>query len=474
VQPAKSICQTIHFPKSITDYLVQRFPELIATLVTNDEVDATSFAAVPVAKQSADTAAALLGLNNPDVITVWCKSRDKRQGMCDQVLHMWHLPLASQLEFASKALSADSARQVLLSDWFADSAKLVAAPRADGAVIWQWLSSDAQGLSDDEWVQAVCLAASKHCSENYAPMYATVIHRPHLAQRLLEQDSLAALPAASMVPWIDPAFALERLASFDSSPMRIGLIPFMDHPALPSKFRAQAFDLAKSSNLLTAAFRAGCPSPGSLLDLGVPLGSLTDPLLVELVASRSLLTPYRISQLAQLASAPAANVQLLARASEAQRQMLQSSIGFLRPLVDLATRLDAKYELSAAAANFATTVSDFEERVRKQALVAALEKPSQHTTRRYRYTHSYGSSEHRDLTVDEVLDTPLEELPGKIAGYRVPMNAAEIATETFVSKLGDCTTEKSCKSWENFFQILPRSNSKLKLRQVLSSSVKLA
>lgn len=473
-QPAKSICQKIHFPKSTTDYLVARFPELVPFLVVNDEVDATSFSPIQAAKQPADTATALLGLNNPDVISEWCKSRDKRQGTCDQVLRSWHLPLASQLAFASKALSLDSARDALLSDWFSDKAKLDLAPRADGGVIWQWLASDPSGLSDEEWVRAVSLAASKLCHDGYAPMYAAIIHRPHLAPSLLELDSLAALLGASLVPWVDPSRALERLSAFNGSELRIGLIPFLDHPSLPSDARARGFDLARSNRLLNAAYRAGCPSPGSALDLGVPLGSLTDPLVVELVASRSLLAPHRVSQLAQLSSAPAANLQVLARLGEAPRQVLQASLGYIRPLAALAARLDAKEDLAATVPNFLTTVAEFDENVRKRALIAAMDKPSQHTSPRFRYTYSYGSSEYPDFTVDDVLDTPLEDLPGKIGGYRVPMNASEAATEAILSKLGDCTTEKSQKSWENFFQILPRSNAKLKLRQVLSSSVKLA
>jgi len=476
VQLVKVLCSTIHFPKKVSDYLVGRFPELVPLLVYNEQVEASSFAPVPASKQSADTAVALLGLNNPDAISEWCKSRDKRQGTCDQVLRSWHLPLASQLDFVSKALTEDSARSVLLSDWFSDKAKLIAASRADSSVIWQWLASDPVGLSDEEWVKAMCLASSKLCYDGYAPMYAALIHRPHLAQHLLESDSLAAVLATSMVPWIDPALALERLGSYKSetySVLRIGLIPFLDHPSLPTEFRTKGFALAAGNGLMPYVSRAGCPSPGSALDIGQPLGSLTDPLLVELVASRSLLTPHRVSQLVQLAAAPAAGLQVLARASEAPRSVLQGSIGFIRPLVALASRIGDREELGLTLPNHVSTVSDFEASVRMKALVGAMEKPKQHTVRRYRYTHQYGSSEYPDLTVEAVLDSPLEELAGKISGYRIPLNASEVATETIISKLGSGDSERSLSAWENFFQILPRTNAKIKFRQVLTSSVKL-
>jgi len=467
-----SFCTVFHFPKSVSDYLVARFPEYLPSLTSNNSVDPGSFDGVLVAKQPADVAENLLGMNNPDLVAAWCKSRDKRQGTCDKVLRYWYLPLDSQHAFASKALSQDSAREVLGSQWFADSAKLVAAPRAQAFTVWNWLESEPTSLTDAEWLQAFNLASASVQREQLSSCYSTLMQRPHLAQSLVTDGTPAARAlAVSMVPWIDPVSALERLAGEENMDLfRLGLLAMLDHPSLPHAVRKDGFELAARRGISRDVYRLGCPSPGSPLALGRPLGSLVDPLQVELAASRTLQHPHRMAQFAQLASAPAASEATLYRLDEVPARNGYMCPGFLQPIAALAKRVDGGHAFSVHARN---GIDSLAERNRLRELAEKLQVPTQHTSGRRDRAWWYGSSEKPPLTTKDVLESKLDEIVGKVVGYNVAENAAEVFSATVLEHLGDASDEVSQKHWESFVQLLPRTAGSMKFKSILSTAVRL-
>jgi len=467
-----AFCTVFHFPKSVSDYLVARFPEYLPNLSSNDSVDPGSFDGVLVAKQPADVAQNLLGMNNPGLVTTWCKSRDKRQGTCDKVLRHWYLPLDSQHAFASKALSQESARDVLRSAWFADSAKLVAAPRALAFDVWNWLESDPTSLTDAEWLQAFNLASASVQREQLSSCYSTLMQRPHLAQSLVADGTPAARAlAVSMVSWIDPVSALERLAGEENTDLfRLGLLAMLDHPSLPHAVRKDGFELAARRGVSRDVYRLGCPSPGSPLALALPLGSLVDPLQVELAASRTLQHPHRMAQFAQLVSAPAASEVTLYRLDEVSARNAYASPGFLQPLAALAKRVNGEHALSVHARN---VIDSLAERNRLRELAERLEVPTQHAPGRRERTWWYGSSDTPPLTAEDVLESQLDEVVSKVVGYHVAENAAEVFSATVLERLGDASDAVSQKHWESFVQLLPRTAGSMKFKSVLSTAVRL-
>lgn len=470
-----ALSTVFRFPKTVSDYLVIRFPGLIDKLVRNEHVSPTSFDDIVIAKQSSDVAECLLGMNNPRAVAEWCKSRDKRQGTCDQVLYAWHLPKDLQQEFASKALSDDTARELLDSKWFSDSAKLTAASRANPHAVWIWLESGAYGLTDDEWFTAFNLASKTVARENPFSCYSSLMLRPHLAARLVSEGvATASALAASMVPWIDPAVALERLATeTDPSTLRLGLLPLLDHPSLSTEFRTQGFALAASKGMLSDVYRLGCPSPGSPLDLGVPLGSLTDPHLVELVASRSLLNAHRVAQFVQACTSPAAPASVVYRMHDLPHRTMADSPGFAIPLEALAKR-HALTQVCERATHAVSAVGLLEERRRLQKLAADLKEPHQHSPgRRQHRTYWYGSNDAAPASTEELLNTPLDELAAKVVGYRVSPETSVVLSDLVVAKLGDASDEGSQKRWETFLQLLEKTSGSIKFGTVLSTATKL-
>jgi hypothetical protein len=470
-----TLSTVFRFPKTVSDYLVARFPGLIDRLVRNEHVSPSSFDGIAIAKQSSDVAEALLGMNNPQAIAAWCKSRDKRQGTCDQVLYSWYLPNDLQKDFASKALSSETAREVLESKWFSDSAKLTAAHRADPHQVWIWLESGAEGLTDDEWLMAFNLASKAVSRENPISCYASLMLRPHLAATLIaEGTATSAALAASMVPWIDPAVALERLAAeTDPSTLRLGLLPLLDHPSLSTEFRVQGFALAESKGMLSDVYRLGCPSPDSPLDLGVPLGSLTNPHLVELVVSRSMLHAHRVAQFAQACTSLAAPASVVYRMHDLPHRTTAASPGFALPLQALAKR-HMLAQVCERATHSNAVVNILEERRRAQKLAAELKEPHQHSPGRRQYrTYWYGSGDVAPATAEELLNTPLDELVAKVVGYRVDPNTSVIFSDLVIAKLGDASDEDSQKRWETFLQLLEKTKGSIKFGTVLSTATKL-
>lgn len=470
-----TLCTTVHFPSSVAEFLITRFPDLIGHLVHNDKIEPVSFSDVPAAKQSADTAAALLALKNPSTISEWCKSRDKRQITTEQVLRYWHLPLTDQLQFASKAVSADTARTALRSEWFSDKAKFAISIRANGSDVWDWLESEPAGLTDDEWFEAFVLAASS--ATDLTAAHSAMLQRPHLSARLVEHESgtVAAL-AVAMVPWISPDRALARIESMTGTSFESGLVAFVDHPSLPTEFRVKAFELAATRGVLEALHREGCPSPGSALDLGIPLSSIEDPLVLELVTMRSCMTPVRLSHFVQAVAAPAASSATVARCYSLPVSMLQTTVSFNRALLGLARRVgvDLCLQSSLTAEPQKRLLAAVSERAHSQAAAAALAEPTQHTAARSRYMYHYGNSDAPAPTPNSLLDTSIEELPGKISGYRSSTDAPEILSALLVERLGDGSDEKSKSNWENFFQLLSRTATTVKFKMVLNSASRLS
>jgi hypothetical protein len=435
-------------------------------------VEPSSFDGVLAAKQPADLAQNLLRLNNPDLVSTWCMSRDKRQGACDTVLRHWYLPLKEQHAFTSKALTSDTAREVMRSGWFADSAKLAASSRAVPSNIWNWLESEPVDLSDEEWCKAFNLASVSTSRDTLMAVYSTLMQRPHLAMTLVTDGTPAArVLAVSMVPWIKADAAIALLSEEkDTDLLRLGLLHMLDHPSLPHDARVAGFALAADRGVLHAVYRDGCPSPGSALALGVPLGSLLDPLQVELVASRAFAPAHRYAHFSQLATAPAASTAMLYRLNDVVYRSMQSSPGLVRPVAALAARVkehNAIARLGEVVRESAAT------RLAAQQHAAGLKKPFQHSVGRRSYTHHYGSSEVAHLTADDLLETKLEELTSKVAGYRVAENASEVLSTVLLDRLGDATDDVSKKCWENFLQLLPRTAGSVKLKALLTTSVRL-
>lgn len=470
----QTICTQISFPKPVADYLIERFPEHVSHLVVNSNLDPASFTSVSAAKASANFAEALVSLNNPDIISDWCKSRDKRQGVSDIVLRYWHLPKEEQLAYASKPLSEDSAREVLRSNWFADDVKLIAAQRASGLEIWSWLDSEPASLSDEDWIKAVSLASGKYVNEVLHQAYSTFMQRPHLAQRLLESDAPGlSMLAASMVSYIDPSVALDRIANVPPEWRKLGLIPFLDHPSLPRDIRVRGLSLADSCGLSEFVHRIGVPSPDSPMTLGVPLYELKDKTLVEMVAMRSLSTSTRIAQFVQLSQAPGAPGSILYRTMDIPRSMLHSSPSYLRPLKDLAKKTNTFEALTRGFGNVLEAFKQIEERNTSQALVSKLSKPMQHTPARRNYLYHYGDSNAKPPAPEDLLNSSFEDLPQLISGYRVSPESAKVCSTVMVERLGDGTTPDSLRRWENFFQLAPKMTSNMKFSAVLSMAVRL-
>lgn len=468
----KALSSVIHFPKTVSDYLVARFPESIRSLAVNEHVEPSSFDGVVVAKQPADLAQNLLGMNNPSLVATWCKSRDKRQGACDMVLRHWYLPLEDQHAFASKALTNDAAREVLRSKWFSDSAKLVAASRAFPFDIWNWLETDPADLSDEDWCKAFNLASVTTHRDQLTAVYSTLMQRPHLAMTLVADGTPATRAlAVSMVPWIDADTAITLLSEEkDTDLVRLGLLQMLDHPSLPHDARVAGFALATDRGVIRDVYRDGCPSPGSALALGVPLGSLLDPLQVELVASRAFTPAHRYAHFAQLVMAPAASASTLYRMNDVSYRSIQGSPGLARPIAALAARVggnDALTHLGEVAKESADS------RTRAQQHAAGLKAPFQHAEGRRTYTRWYGSSDVKSVTADEILETKLDELTAKVVGYRVAENAAEVLSAVVLERLGDATDDVSKKRWENFLQLLPRTAGSVQLKALLATSVRL-
>ena len=467
-----ALSSVIHFPKTVSDYLVARFPDTIRSLAVNEHVEPSSFDGVVVAKQPADLAQNLLGMNNPSLVSAWCKSRDKRQGACDTVLRHWYLPLEDQHAFASKALTDDTAREVLRSKWFADSAKLVAAPRAVPFDIWNWLESDPVDLSDEEWCKAFNLASVTTYRDQLTAVYSTLMQRPHLAMTLVADGTPATRAlAVSMVPWIDADAAIALLAQEkDTDLVRLGLLQMLDHPSLPHDARVAGFALATERGVIRDVYRDGCPSPGSALAIASPLGSLTDPLQVELVVSRAFTPAHRYAHFAQLAMAPAASAATLYRMNDVSYRSVQGSPGLARPIAALAARVGG-HDALARLGEMAKESAD--SHARSQQYAAGLKEPFQHAAGRRIHTRWYGSSEVKPLTAEELLETKIEELAAKVVGYRVAENASEVLSAVVLERLGNADDDVSKKRWENFLQLLPRTAGSVQLKALLATSVRL-
>lgn len=469
-----SLSSVIKFPKTVSDYLVARFPEYVRALSMNGNVEPSAFNGVDAAKQSSDLAENLLGMNNPTLVSAWCKSRDKRLGTCDSVLRHWNLPLEDQHAFASKALADDTARAVLRADWFADSAKLVAAARANPCDIWSWLESDPSSLSDEQWCKAFNLASVTTHREQLTAVYSTLMQRPHLAMTLVTNGTPAARAlAVSMVPWIDPNVALALLSEEkDMNLLRLGLLQMLDHPSLPHDARVAGFALAAASDMLHAVYRDGCPSPGSALAFGVPLGSLVDPLQVELVASRAFVPAHRYAHFAQLAMAPAASDATLHRMNDTSFRTVQGSPGLSGPLAALAARAGGN-DHHALVRLAVVSKESAANRAREQQLAAGLKKPKQHSSSRRTRANWHGSSDFPPVSPDDLLETRLDEIVGKVAGYRVAENSAEVISSVLLDRLGNATTDESKRRWENFIQLLPRTAGSVQLKTLLAGAVRL-
>lgn len=470
----KILFTLLPFPKPVGAYLVKRYPGSVIDLVQNQNIDPTAFNGVSAAKEKADSAEALVTIDNPSIISEWCSSRDKRQGVTDSVLRYWHLPIKDQIAFASKALTPDSARQVLRSDWFCDQAKLVAAPRAGHAAMWEWLEREPTGLSDDQWIAAVSQSSAKGglATQSFAP-YATVNQRTHLAQRLIEGDlDDAAMLACSLVPWIDPDVALDRVAACgDITLQRVGLSNLLDHPSLPDQARVRGFALARELKMLNEMYRLGCPSPGSPVALGIPLAEITDPLQLELITMRSVATSApRIYQFIQAAASPVAGSSLLARLQhEAPRSALNGSVFAARMLKMLSERSGMTHQASNEE------LDRLSQRVASQQAMVGLTVPSRHgTPRRFYGNHYVGSDTNSPIpSAEQLLQSPLDEISAMIVGYRVHPRAHEIFTEALTEALGDGSDDASLSRWERFFELIPRTNASIRIGQVITTAVKL-
>ena len=472
------ICKILTFPENVGPHLVTKLPELFDSLVYNESIAPTAFDEKNPAKLSVDLATQILVMKNPNMIKAWCSSRDKRQGPCDLVMRHWSLDSQTQLAFASKPLTEDSARQVLDSNSFLDSSKLVAAARATYHSVWSWLKREPVGLSDDEWLSAFNHAASKSITPLGDEVQATLHQRPHLAQRLIDsEDDGVAAAACAAVPWIDAAAALVRIKSMKSTKIKTeALCLLLDHPSLPASVREDGFMYAIENKFLVDLYRYGCPSPGSAFAVGVPLNELTDPLQVELISSRPVAQhPARLHQLVQMCGSSAAGIQLLERFSELPHRAGNFLPSIARGPLALAHRcavLAGHYPLREMQAELQAR----KERVEAQDAITALTEPVQ-TTEPYGYMRNrrryYGGSAAALPTVDELLDSPLGELPGLISGYSSHEDAPTVLAGALSERLGDGSTAESLSKWEQFIMLLAKTGDTVKIRQVATSAARL-
>lgn len=473
----RTFMQYLPFPEAVGTYLVRRFPEYVGDLLSNTAVPPEAYEHIVAAKEKADTAISLVTIDNPSMVAAWCASRDKRQGVSDAVVRYWHLPIADQLTFASKALTEDSANQVLRSNGFVDEAKLRAMPRATVPAIWDWLESDPTGLSDDEWFQAFDAACARRGNirlSDTAP-YATLAQRPHLAQRLVAEGcDPAAMVAVSKVAHIDASAALERvIACADTTTRTLGLVALLDHPSLPASVRVAAFEYATQQNQLADVYRFGVPSPGSVLDLGTPLSTLEDPLTVELVAMRAIGTSApRAYHFVELAEAPGAGTQLLYRFAEASRHLYADAPAAARAVQALAKRMDLSAIVDDIMPTATASLQAYETRRAEQATAAQLQAPVRHT-KPWSYGYRSSSSEAAPPRPEDLLECPLDDLSGMLVGYRVSHKAVEVFTELLVEQLGDGTTDASLAKWEQCMQLFARTNGTMRTRQVISTAARL-
>jgi hypothetical protein len=472
------ICKILPFPVNVGPHLVAKQPEHFEAFVYNDSIAPSAFDTHNPAKLSVDIATQILVMKNPNMIKAWCSSRDKRQGPCDLVMRHWSLDSQTQLAFASKPLTEDSARQVLDSNSFVDSSKLVAAARASYHAIWSWLKREPVGLSDDEWVSAFELAASKSITPLGDDVQATLHQRPHLAQRLLDsEDDGVATAACAAVPWVDAAAALTRIKSIKGPRFKSeALCLLLDHPSLPTAVREDGFAYATEQKLLVELYRYGCPSPGSALAVGVPLNELTDPLMVELISSRPIAQhPARMHQMAQMCGSAAAGVQLLERFSELPHRVGNFLPSLARGPLALAHRCSVM-AVGHPLRDMQNEMQSRKERLETQTAIAALTEPVQ-TTEPYGYMRRqrryYGGNGTVLPTVDDLLDAPLGELAGLIGGYSAHEDAASLLTGALTERLGDGSTDESLSKWEQFIMLLSKTGDTVKIRQVATSAARL-
>jgi hypothetical protein len=116
------------------------------------------------------------------------------------------------------------------------------------------------------------------------------------------------------------------------------------------------------------------------------------------------------------------------------------------------------------------------ERLEMQTAIAALTEPVQ-TTEPYGYMRRqrryYGGNGTVLPTVDDLLDAPLGELAGLIAGYSAHEDAASLLTGALTERLGDGSTDESLSKWEQFVMLLSKTGDTVKIRQVATSAARL-
>jgi hypothetical protein len=414
---------------------------------------------------------ALTGNPSPEVLDAILATREKRDTVLRQLHNHWKLSHADQLRLVQRSISSEIADLLVDSDDTLPDVKAIAVLRSSSSRRARWIPR--ANLADADALYH--LAALDSPSWLFETLVPQLLLRPALRPSVL-RSGLDQLPVAACWNELAPAdqeYALE-LATKHRLTLRAGdpVLGMLAQPSLRSDLRTHLWDLLVYHHQSAEAVSYGLRPPGSSLYPGVPLASVEDSALLDL-----LLDVYSVTPTDALARVSWASVlhelSFNDHLSPTQLDRLIIALSLLASvfpysrayplesdLVRLASALDPATHPTKTLQRF--NVAETTLRAIKSAAAPTPPPPAVSTLHRPAGRLNYAPAEDLDKTLART-PVKMDYLQGRI----------QQMAPAFLAALGDGSDELSVRSWMTFLGLL-EGNPDVSVSSILATARRLA